>query len=45
VCDSLGERFSDNEILTMIQYADKDKDGVINYNDFVEVVTKEYPKV
>jgi Ca2+-binding EF-hand superfamily protein len=45
VCDLLGERFSDNELLTMIQYGDKDKDGVINYNDFVDVVTKEYPKV
>lgn len=45
VADAIGERFTDNEITTMIQYADKDKDGVINYNDFVEVATKEYPKV
>lgn len=45
VADSIGERFTDNEITTMIQYADRDKDGVIGFNDFVEVATKEYPKV
>jgi Ca2+-binding EF-hand superfamily protein len=29
----------------MIDYADKDRDGVINYDEFVNVITKEYPKV
>jgi len=29
----------------MIQYADKDGDGRINYDEFVEIVTKEYPTV
>ena len=25
--------------------ADKDRDGVINYDEFLNVITKEYPKV
>jgi hypothetical protein len=29
----------------MIDYADKDRDGVINYDEFINVITKEYPKV
>lgn len=29
----------------MIDYADKDRDGLINYEEFVQVMTKEYPKV
>lgn len=29
----------------MIDYADKDRDGVINYDEFVNIVTKQYPKV
>ena len=29
----------------MIQYADKDGDGRINYDEFVEIVTKEYPSI
>jgi hypothetical protein len=29
----------------MIDYADKDRDGGINYDEFVNVITKEYPKV
>ena len=29
----------------MIDYADKDRDGVINYDEFLNVITKEYPEV
>jgi Ca2+-binding EF-hand superfamily protein len=29
----------------MIDYADKDRDGGINFEEFVQTVTKEYPKV
>jgi hypothetical protein len=29
----------------MIEYADKDRDGRINFQEFLEVVTKEYPQI
>jgi len=29
----------------MIDYADKDRDGGINFEEFVATVTREYPKV
>lgn len=29
----------------MIDYADKDRDGRINYQEFVDIVTKEYPTI
>ncbi len=29
----------------MIEHADKDKDGKINFEEFKEVVIREYPKV
>jgi len=29
----------------MIEYADKDRDGRISFEEFVLVVTKEYPAV
>lgn len=29
----------------MIDYADKDRDGGINFEEFVATVTKQYPKV
>lgn len=45
VAASVGESFSAAEVDQMIQYADKDRDGVINYDEFVSVVTKVYPKV
>jgi Ca2+-binding EF-hand superfamily protein len=45
VAASVGEHFSSAEVDQMIQYADKDRDGVINYDEFVSVVTKVYPKV
>lgn len=45
VAASVGEQFSTAEVDQMIEYADKDRDGVINYDEFVSVVTKAYPKV
>jgi Ca2+-binding EF-hand superfamily protein len=29
----------------MIEHADKDKDGKINFEEFRAVVTKEYPQI
>jgi Ca2+-binding EF-hand superfamily protein len=29
----------------MIEFADKDRDGVINFEEFAAVVTKVYPKI
>lgn len=29
----------------MIDYADKDRDGVINFDEFANVIQKEYPKI
>lgn len=40
VCESVGERFSPAEIEQMIDYADKDRDGKISYQEFVDVITK-----
>ena len=45
VAASVGENFSAAEVDQMIDYADKDRDGVINYDEFINVITKEYPKV
>lgn len=45
VAASVGESFSAAEVDQMIDFADKDRDGLINYEEFVAVVTKEYPKV
>ncbi|XP_031505809.1 calmodulin [Nymphaea colorata] len=45
ICESVGERFSQAEIEQMIEYADKDRDGRINYKEFFDVVTKEYPQI
>jgi Ca2+-binding EF-hand superfamily protein len=45
VCDMVGEKFSPQEISQMIDYADRDRDGGINYQEFVSTVTREYPKV
>ncbi len=35
---NLGEKLSDEEIAEMIQEADLDKDGVINFKDFEEMM-------
>ena len=45
VAASVGESFSAAEVDQMIEYADHDRDGVINFEEFVAVVTKVYPKV
>lgn len=45
VAASVGENFSAAEVDQMIEYADKDRDGVINFEEFSSVVTKVYPKV
>lgn len=45
IAASVGEHFSAAEVDQIIQYADKDRDGGINYEQFLSVVTKVYPKV
>lgn len=45
VCESVGERFTPQEVDQMIDYADKDRDGGINYEEFVATITRQYPKV
>lgn len=45
VAASVGEHFSSAEVDQMIQYADKDRDGGITFEEFVATVTKVYPKV
>jgi Ca2+-binding EF-hand superfamily protein len=35
----VGEKFSPQEIEQMITYADRDRDGGINYDEFVRTVT------
>lgn len=45
VAASVGENLSSSEVDQMIEYADKDRDGVINFQEFCDVVTKVYPKV
>lgn len=45
VAASVGEHFSSAEVDQMIDFADKDRDGAINFEEFVNVVTKVYPKV
>jgi Ca2+-binding EF-hand superfamily protein len=45
VAASVGENLTPAEVDQMIEYADKDRDGVINFQEFTDVVTKVYPKV
>ena len=45
VAASVGENLSSAEVDQMIEYADKDRDGVINFQEFCDVVTKVYPKI
>ena len=40
VARELGETMSDDELLEMIERADKDKDGEINFEEFYEIMTK-----
>ena len=44
-CEEVGERFTDAEYEHMIEYADRDRDGGITYEEFCDIVTREYPKV
>ena len=45
VAASVGENFSTADVDQMIDYADRDRDGGISYEEFVSVVTREFPKV
>lgn len=45
VAASVGEHFSSAEVDQMIDFADKDRDGLINFEEFTNIVTKVYPKV
>ncbi len=45
VCDMVGERFTPQEVDQMIDYADKDRDGGINFEEFVATIKREYTKV
>jgi Ca2+-binding EF-hand superfamily protein len=38
--DLVGERYSESELQEMVEYADKDKDGFINWDEFQSVVLK-----
>ena len=44
-CESVGEIFTDSEYEKMIEYADRDQDGGINFTEFMDVLTREYPKI
>ena len=44
ICEKIGEHFTRQEIEAMIQAADANQDGVIDYQEFLDVVTKEYKK-
>jgi len=41
---SVGESFSAAEVDQMIDFADKDRDGLINFEEFSAIVTRVYPK-
>lgn len=38
IMTNLGEKMTDEEIEMMIEYADQDKDGAVNYQDFVKMM-------
>jgi Ca2+-binding EF-hand superfamily protein len=40
--DLVGERYSASELHEMVEYADKDKDGLINWEEFKTVVQKQF---
>ena len=44
VAVSVGESLTPADVDQMIEYADKDRDGAINFQEFCDVVTKVYPK-
>lgn len=38
---NFGERFSEEEILDMVKQADRDRNGFIDFKEFVEMITSE----
>ena len=44
ICERVGEHFSPAEVEAMVQAADANADGVIDYQEFLDVVTKEHRK-
>ena len=44
-CEGVGERFTDMEYEQMIEYADRDHDGGINFDEFISTITRQYPQV
>ena len=40
---NFGERFGDDEINDMVKEADNDKDGSIDFDEFVKMIIDEYP--
>ena len=44
VLRNLGEKLSDEEVVEMIEEADLDNDGHINYEEFVDIVTSSAPQ-
>ena len=45
VASSVGEHFTIAEVDQIMEYADRDRDGGITYDEFVTTVTKVYPKI
>ena len=42
IAEQVGERYGDDELREMIEFADMDKDDFVNFDEFKEVVLKEY---
>lgn len=36
--ENLGEKVSESDVLAMLEYADKDKDGYLNYEEFSTII-------
>lgn len=45
ISQKVGERYSDNELKEMIEYAGKEVPGKVTRQEFEIIVTKKYPKV
>ena len=41
LCFLLGDKLSEEEVDSLIQEADKDGDGVLNYEEFVRMLTSD----
>ena len=44
VVTSLGDKMSNNEVKEMLEEADKEKDGIINYNEFSSDISRKQVK-